>query len=154
MTAVEQVPDLVTPTWDYAPAPEARDLATIRGSYGLFIGGEFVDPADGGSFATISPSTVSSGWTAIATWTRVQPVSVTRTSTASSTAAFERAFQGAFVRRRGTSAVLGNGMAVIVPPGTDRPRVTPGRVSGDPLRDPAGAAAAAGRGRRTGAGHR
>ncbi|WP_052668356.1 aldehyde dehydrogenase family protein [Nitriliruptor alkaliphilus] len=59
MTAVQtsEVPDLTTPTWDYAPAPEARDLATIRSSYGLFIGGEFVDPADGGSFATISPST-------------------------------------------------------------------------------------------------
>jgi aldehyde dehydrogenase (NAD+) len=58
MTAVEtQTPDLITPTWEYAPAPEARDLATIRDSYGLFIGGEFVDPAEGGSFATISPST-------------------------------------------------------------------------------------------------
>jgi aldehyde dehydrogenase (NAD+) len=56
MTAVE-TPDLVTPTWEYAPAPEARDLVTIRSSYGLFIGGEHVDPADGGSFATISPST-------------------------------------------------------------------------------------------------
>jgi aldehyde dehydrogenase (NAD+) len=54
--AATSVPDLVTPTWEYAPAPEARDLATIRSSYGLFIGGEFVDPAEGGSFATISPS--------------------------------------------------------------------------------------------------
>ncbi|MTV26280.1 aldehyde dehydrogenase family protein [Nitriliruptoraceae bacterium ZYF776] len=50
------VPDLAVPTWDYAPAPEARDLATIADTYGLFIGGEFVDPAEGGSFATISPS--------------------------------------------------------------------------------------------------
>jgi aldehyde dehydrogenase (NAD+) len=59
MTAVDTapVPDLITPTWDYAPAPEARDLAVIRPSYGLFVGGEFVDPAEGGSFATISPST-------------------------------------------------------------------------------------------------
>jgi aldehyde dehydrogenase (NAD+) len=57
MTQTETVPDLVTPTWDYAPAPEARDLATIRPTYGLFIGGEFVDPAEGGSFATISPAT-------------------------------------------------------------------------------------------------
>ncbi|MFA9446939.1 aldehyde dehydrogenase family protein [Egicoccus sp. AB-alg6-2] len=47
----------MTPTWEYAPAPEARDLATIRASYGLFVGGEFVDPVDGGSFATISPAT-------------------------------------------------------------------------------------------------
>jgi aldehyde dehydrogenase (NAD+) len=56
-TSTETVPDLITPTWDYAPAPEARDLATIRDTYGLFIGGEFVDPADGGSMATISPAT-------------------------------------------------------------------------------------------------
>jgi aldehyde dehydrogenase (NAD+) len=59
MTTVETtgaVPDLITPTWEYAPAPEARDLATIRASYGLFVGGEWVDPADGGSFATISPA--------------------------------------------------------------------------------------------------
>jgi aldehyde dehydrogenase (NAD+) len=55
--ATATVPDLITPTWDYAPAPEARDLAHVRSSYGLFIDGGFVDPADGGSFATISPST-------------------------------------------------------------------------------------------------
>jgi len=55
MTAT--VPDLVTPTWEYAPAPEARTLATIRPSYGLFIGGEFVDPAAGASFTTIDPAT-------------------------------------------------------------------------------------------------
>ena len=41
------MPDLVTPSWDYAPAPEARTLATIRSSYGLFIGGDFVDPVEG-----------------------------------------------------------------------------------------------------------
>ena len=57
MTASIAVPDLVTPTWDYAPAPEARGLAAIRSSYGLFIGGQFVDPADGASFATFEPST-------------------------------------------------------------------------------------------------
>ncbi len=51
------VPDLVSPTWEYAPAPEARDLATIADSYGLFIGGEFVDPADGGSFTSFDPGT-------------------------------------------------------------------------------------------------
>jgi aldehyde dehydrogenase (NAD+) len=55
--ATATVPDLITPTWEYAPAPEARNLARIRASYGLFIGGEFVDPLEGGSFATISPST-------------------------------------------------------------------------------------------------
>ncbi|MEX1178376.1 MAG: aldehyde dehydrogenase family protein, partial [Nitriliruptor sp.] len=57
MTSTETVPDLITPTWDYAPAPEARDLARIRPSYGLFIGGDFVDAVDGGSMTTISPAT-------------------------------------------------------------------------------------------------
>src|SRR5680860_332665 len=56
MSASSTVPDLVTPMWEYAAAPEARELATIRPAYGLFIGGEFVDPAAGGGFATISPS--------------------------------------------------------------------------------------------------
>jgi aldehyde dehydrogenase (NAD+) len=55
--AAGTVADLVTPTWDYAPAPEARDLATIREHYGLFIDGDFVAPAEGGSFATINPAT-------------------------------------------------------------------------------------------------
>jgi aldehyde dehydrogenase (NAD+) len=54
---VTSVPDLVTPTWEYAPAPEARELATIQPSYGLFVNGAFVDPVDGGSFKTIDPST-------------------------------------------------------------------------------------------------
>jgi aldehyde dehydrogenase (NAD+) len=51
------VPDLITPTWEYAPAPEARDLVTIDPSYGLFIGGEMVDPADGASHTTFDPAT-------------------------------------------------------------------------------------------------
>ena len=50
------VPDLVSPTWDYAPAPEARDIVSLRSTYGHFIGGEFVDPADGGSMTTINPA--------------------------------------------------------------------------------------------------
>src|SRR4051812_20555266 len=51
------VPDLVTPTWDYAPAPEARDIVTIEPSYGLFIGGQFVAPRDGSTFKTVNPAT-------------------------------------------------------------------------------------------------
>jgi aldehyde dehydrogenase (NAD+) len=42
--------------WDYAPAPEARDLVRLEERYGLFIGGEFVDPRSGEHFATIDPS--------------------------------------------------------------------------------------------------
>lgn len=41
---------------DYAPAPESTSILDIKPSYGLFIGGKFVD-ASGDAFATISPST-------------------------------------------------------------------------------------------------
>jgi aldehyde dehydrogenase (NAD+) len=42
--------------WDYAPAPEARDLVTLAERYGLFVGGEFIEPRSGEYFATIDPS--------------------------------------------------------------------------------------------------
>jgi aldehyde dehydrogenase (NAD+) len=51
------LPDLVTPTWEYAPAPEARDIVSIEPSYGLFIGGEFVASRDGEPFKTVNPAT-------------------------------------------------------------------------------------------------
>ncbi len=43
--------------FDYAPAPESRAIADIRSNYGLFIGGEFVEPVDGQPFKTINPAT-------------------------------------------------------------------------------------------------
>ncbi|HEX6877448.1 MAG TPA: aldehyde dehydrogenase family protein, partial [Nocardioidaceae bacterium] len=43
--------------FDYAPAPESRAVVDIRSSYGLFVDGEFTDPAGGRSFKTISPAT-------------------------------------------------------------------------------------------------
>jgi aldehyde dehydrogenase (NAD+) len=43
--------------WDYAPAPEARDIVTLQERYGLFIGGELVEPTSGEHFATLDPST-------------------------------------------------------------------------------------------------
>jgi aldehyde dehydrogenase (NAD+) len=43
--------------WEYAPAPESRDVVTIRPRYGLFIGGREVPASDGGTFATINPAT-------------------------------------------------------------------------------------------------
>jgi aldehyde dehydrogenase (NAD+) len=42
--------------WEYAPAPESRDLVQIRERYGLFIGGEEVEPRSGEWFPSISPS--------------------------------------------------------------------------------------------------
>jgi aldehyde dehydrogenase (NAD+) len=43
--------------WEYAPAPEARDIVTIEPQYGLFIGGEFSPAADGRTFGTVNPAT-------------------------------------------------------------------------------------------------
>ncbi|MEP7055820.1 MAG: aldehyde dehydrogenase family protein [Actinomycetota bacterium] len=44
-------------TWDYAPAPESRDIVSLRSSYGLFINGEWTDPLDGDAFKTVNPAT-------------------------------------------------------------------------------------------------
>jgi aldehyde dehydrogenase (NAD+) len=44
-------------SWEYAPAPESRQVVSIRPSYGLFLNGEFVDPLSGRSFPTINPAT-------------------------------------------------------------------------------------------------
>ena len=40
----------------YSPAPESRAVVNIASSYGLFIGGEFVDSIDGQMFKTINPA--------------------------------------------------------------------------------------------------
>jgi aldehyde dehydrogenase (NAD+) len=45
------------PTFDYAPAPESRAVVNVQSSYGLFINGEFVDPAAKGSFKSVNPAT-------------------------------------------------------------------------------------------------
>jgi aldehyde dehydrogenase (NAD+) len=43
--------------WQYAPAPESRDVVSIAPQYGLFIDGEFAPAEDGRGFATINPAT-------------------------------------------------------------------------------------------------
>jgi aldehyde dehydrogenase (NAD+) len=46
------------PTFDYAPAPESTAIVDIHPSYGLFIGGDFVEPGpDSDRFKTINPAT-------------------------------------------------------------------------------------------------
>jgi len=42
-------------SWDYAPAPESRDVVTLRERYGHFVGGEWLQPSE--TYTTISPST-------------------------------------------------------------------------------------------------
>ncbi|MFN0155287.1 MAG: aldehyde dehydrogenase family protein [Gaiella sp.] len=42
--------------WAYAPALESREIVAFRERYGLFVGGEEVQPAGGSYFTTISPA--------------------------------------------------------------------------------------------------
>jgi aldehyde dehydrogenase (NAD+) len=43
--------------WDYAPAPEARDIVRFQDRYGLYVGGEEIEPRSGEWFASVSPAT-------------------------------------------------------------------------------------------------
>jgi len=43
--------------WEYAPAPEAREIVTLKERYGLFIGGRDVAASDGSTFVSVDPST-------------------------------------------------------------------------------------------------
>ena len=43
--------------WDYAPAPESADHVRLNDRYGLFLDGEFRDPAGGRYVPTINPAT-------------------------------------------------------------------------------------------------
>ncbi|TDD57328.1 aldehyde dehydrogenase family protein [Nonomuraea terrae] len=42
--------------FEYAPAPESRDVVDLRSSYGLFVNGEFVE-GSGKPFKTVNPAT-------------------------------------------------------------------------------------------------
>jgi aldehyde dehydrogenase (NAD+) len=42
--------------WEYAPAPEARELVSFERRYGLYIGGDEVEPRSGEWFTSISPA--------------------------------------------------------------------------------------------------
>src|SRR5438552_13393056 len=43
--------------WEYAPAPESRDLVKLKDRYGLFIGGREVAASDGAYFTSVDPAT-------------------------------------------------------------------------------------------------
>jgi aldehyde dehydrogenase (NAD+) len=43
--------------WDYAPAPESADHIRLKDRYGLFVDGEFTEPASGRYAPTINPAT-------------------------------------------------------------------------------------------------
>jgi aldehyde dehydrogenase (NAD+) len=42
--------------FEYAPAPESRAIVDLQPAYGLFIGGEFVPPSDGGVIKSVNPA--------------------------------------------------------------------------------------------------
>ncbi|TME28729.1 MAG: aldehyde dehydrogenase family protein [Chloroflexi bacterium] len=42
--------------WEYAPAPESRDIVRVNESYGLYIGGGFVEPLSNERYTTIDPA--------------------------------------------------------------------------------------------------
>ncbi len=85
------VTDLVTPTWEYAPAPQATDVVSIAATNDLFIGGDWVSTRDGSTTATLNPATeeqlatytvagpadvdaaVAAARTAFASWSRLRP---------------------------------------------------------------------------------
>src|SRR5258708_32238036 len=56
-TARSDAAELAEPAWQYAPAPESRDVVSIKAEYGLFIAGAFRPAANGPTFATINPAT-------------------------------------------------------------------------------------------------
>ncbi|HLQ22706.1 MAG TPA: aldehyde dehydrogenase family protein [Gemmatimonadales bacterium] len=43
--------------WEYAPAPESREIVSIEPQYGLFVNGEFGPAKKGRTFPTINPAT-------------------------------------------------------------------------------------------------
>ncbi len=43
--------------WEYAPAPESRDVVSLKARYGLFVGGKEIAPKSGQWFTTIDPAT-------------------------------------------------------------------------------------------------
>jgi aldehyde dehydrogenase (NAD+) len=52
-----EAPERREPVWEYATAPESSDIVRLEDRYGLFIGGEFVEPKSGKFFPTINPAT-------------------------------------------------------------------------------------------------
>ncbi|HKG44915.1 MAG TPA: aldehyde dehydrogenase family protein [Gaiellaceae bacterium] len=56
MTELERKQDRapIPADWTYAPAPESRELVTIRERYGHFVGGEWLEPKE--TYTTIEPA--------------------------------------------------------------------------------------------------
>ena len=46
--------ELVPSGWEYAPAPESRDIVRLDERYGHFVGGEWLEPRE--TYTTIAPA--------------------------------------------------------------------------------------------------
>ena len=57
MSELEPRPAETGLDWTYAPAPESRAIVSLEERYGLYIGGETLEPRSGEWFTTISPAT-------------------------------------------------------------------------------------------------
>jgi aldehyde dehydrogenase (NAD+) len=49
LTELTPIPD----DWTYAPAPEGRDIVKLQETYGLFVGGQWVEPTE--TYTTLAP---------------------------------------------------------------------------------------------------
>jgi aldehyde dehydrogenase (NAD+) len=49
LTELQPIPD----DWTYAPAPEGRDIVTLQPRYGLFVGGQWLEPSE--TYTTLAP---------------------------------------------------------------------------------------------------
>ena len=52
-----RVPEPTTPSWEYAPAPESKEIVRLRDRYELFVDGRSIEPKTGRYFETIDPAT-------------------------------------------------------------------------------------------------
>ena len=54
--AAQVTPHSAGLAWEYAPAPESREVVKLAAEYGLFLNGEFVPAANGRQFETENPA--------------------------------------------------------------------------------------------------
>jgi aldehyde dehydrogenase (NAD+) len=87
---------LTSKKFDYAPAPESRAILDLQPSYGLFIGGEFVDTIDGRAFKTVSPASEE----VLAEITEAGPADVDR-AVAAARKAYDKVWSKLPARERG-----------------------------------------------------
>ncbi|HET9724077.1 MAG TPA: aldehyde dehydrogenase family protein, partial [Actinomycetota bacterium] len=51
-----QLPESAAPAWEYASAPESREIVRLRDRYDLFVDGRSIEPKTGRYFETIDPA--------------------------------------------------------------------------------------------------